>query len=312
MTAILVSVILHTATGGTEHRHDAAFAVGWTVALLELSASPISGSSMNPARTLGSDIVGVNFTGWWVYVFGELIGAAIAVVIIILVRGRRTRPSGRRPKVARCRSEQSRSHPDSVVAAVTTERVKYLPCKSQAGPRSRGEINSLAGRAQRRRVMRHTESIPSGADRSVPHGPGRFCCIASTRGRSVAGHLAMAMGIDLRRRTRSHHGRGSGRVVVHGCVGLPAPVSSAAAAACSEAHPLWVMRSGIGHCQMIRGRYGRLIATARSVGVEATHATGSTSGAAGQYVDGAKRLSSGGSRPRRGPVTCLQAEGAAK
>jgi aquaporin Z len=87
MTAILVSVILHTATGGTEHRHDAAFAVGWTVALLELFASPISGSSMNPARTLGSDMVGVNFTGWWVYVFGELIGAAIAVVIIILVRG---------------------------------------------------------------------------------------------------------------------------------------------------------------------------------------------------------------------------------
>jgi len=108
MTAILVSVILHTATGGTEHRHDAAFAVGWTVALLELFASPISGSSMNPARTLGSDMVGVNFTGWWVYVFGELIGAAIAVVIIILVRGCRTRPRGRRPNVARCRSEQSR------------------------------------------------------------------------------------------------------------------------------------------------------------------------------------------------------------
>ena len=52
-------------------------------------------------------------------------------------------------------------------------------------------------------------------------GPGRFCCIASTPGRSVAGHLAMATGIDLRRRTRSHHGRGSGRVVVHGCVGFP-------------------------------------------------------------------------------------------
>ena len=42
---------------------------------------------MNPARTLGPDIVGANFTGWWIYVFGDLIGAAVAVVIIILVRG---------------------------------------------------------------------------------------------------------------------------------------------------------------------------------------------------------------------------------
>jgi len=31
--------------------------------------------------------VGANFTGWWVYVFGDIIGAAIAVIIIILVRG---------------------------------------------------------------------------------------------------------------------------------------------------------------------------------------------------------------------------------
>jgi aquaporin Z len=87
LTAILVSVILHTATGGRSIGHNAAIAVGSTVALLGLFASPISGSSMNPARTLGPDIVSVNFTGWWVYVFGDIIGAAIAVVIIILVRG---------------------------------------------------------------------------------------------------------------------------------------------------------------------------------------------------------------------------------
>ncbi len=87
LTTILVSVILHTATGGRSFGHNAAIAVGSTVALLGLFASPISGSSMNPARTLGPDIVAWHFTGWWVYVFGDLIGAAIAVVIIILVRG---------------------------------------------------------------------------------------------------------------------------------------------------------------------------------------------------------------------------------
>jgi aquaporin Z len=87
LTAILVSVILHTATGHRSIGHNAAIAVGGTVALLVLFASPISGSSMNPVRTLAPDIAGVNFTGWWAYVFGELIGAIIAVALIALVRG---------------------------------------------------------------------------------------------------------------------------------------------------------------------------------------------------------------------------------
>ena len=87
LTAILVSIILNTATGGRSIGHNAAIAVGSTVALLGLFASPISGASMNPARTLGPDIVGNNYTGWWVYIAGPVIGAAIAVVIIGLVRG---------------------------------------------------------------------------------------------------------------------------------------------------------------------------------------------------------------------------------
>ena len=49
LTTILVSVILHTATGHRSIGHNAAIAVGSTVALLGLFASPISGSSMNPA-----------------------------------------------------------------------------------------------------------------------------------------------------------------------------------------------------------------------------------------------------------------------
>ena len=53
LTAILVSVILNTATGYRSIGHNAALAVGATVALLGLFASPISGASMNPARTLG-------------------------------------------------------------------------------------------------------------------------------------------------------------------------------------------------------------------------------------------------------------------
>ena len=87
LTAILASVILNTATGARSIGHNAAIAVGSTVALLGLFASPISGASMNPARTLGPDIVSTDYTGWWVYVAGPVIGAAIAVMIIGLVRG---------------------------------------------------------------------------------------------------------------------------------------------------------------------------------------------------------------------------------
>jgi aquaporin Z len=87
LTAILVSIILNTATGARSIGHNAALAVGSTVALLGLFASPISGASMNPARTLGPDIVANNYTGWWVYIAGPAIGAAIAVIIIDVVRG---------------------------------------------------------------------------------------------------------------------------------------------------------------------------------------------------------------------------------
>src|SRR5215469_10013855 len=87
LTAILVTVILNTATGYRSIGHNAALAVGATIALLGLFASPISGASMNPARTLGPDIVAWNFTGWWIYVVGPLAGATIAVMMIGVLRG---------------------------------------------------------------------------------------------------------------------------------------------------------------------------------------------------------------------------------
>ena len=87
LTTILVTVILNTAIGYRSIGHNAALAVGATIALLGLFASPISGASMNPARTLGPDIVANDYTGWWVYAFGPLIGATLAVMLIGLVRG---------------------------------------------------------------------------------------------------------------------------------------------------------------------------------------------------------------------------------
>ena len=91
LTMILVTVILNTATGYRSIGHNAALAVGATVALLGLFASPISGASMNPARSLGPDIVAGDFIGWWVYAFGPVIGACIAVMLVGLVRGMPTK-----------------------------------------------------------------------------------------------------------------------------------------------------------------------------------------------------------------------------
>ena len=64
---------------------------------------------MNPARSLGPDIVGNDYTGWWVYIAGPVIGAAIAVVIITTVRGMPDKQERKRPRVAHCRLTVARA-----------------------------------------------------------------------------------------------------------------------------------------------------------------------------------------------------------
>jgi aquaporin Z len=88
LTVGLVSVILGTASGAQNIGILGALGVGGYIALAGLWGSPISGASMNPARTFGPDLVGTTFTGYWVYVAGPIIGAAIAVGIAFVLRGR--------------------------------------------------------------------------------------------------------------------------------------------------------------------------------------------------------------------------------
>ncbi len=87
LTLGLVSVILGTASGAQNVGVLGAIGVGGYIALAGLWGSPISGTSMNPARTFGPDLVGHNFTDYWVYVAGPLAGAVLAVVIAFVLRG---------------------------------------------------------------------------------------------------------------------------------------------------------------------------------------------------------------------------------
>ncbi|MGS0687712.1 MIP/aquaporin family protein [Nakamurella sp. GG22] len=87
LTFGLVSVILGTASGAQNVGIIGAIGVGAYIALAGLWGSPISGTSMNPARTFGPDMVSLDFSAYWVYVAGPLAGAVIAVGMAFVLRG---------------------------------------------------------------------------------------------------------------------------------------------------------------------------------------------------------------------------------
>jgi len=87
LTASLVSVILGTASAAQNVGRVAALAVGGYIALAGLWAAPVSGASMNPARSFGPALVSGDFSGYWLYVVGPLAGALIAVGCAFILRG---------------------------------------------------------------------------------------------------------------------------------------------------------------------------------------------------------------------------------
>ncbi len=88
LTAGLLSVILGTASAAQNVGAIGALGVGGYIALAGLWSAPVSGTSMNPARSFGPALVSGDWHAYWVYVAGPLLGAAIAVGCAIILRGR--------------------------------------------------------------------------------------------------------------------------------------------------------------------------------------------------------------------------------
>lgn len=96
LTLGLVSVILGTASTAQSVGPLAALGVGGYIALAGLWASPVSGASMNPARSLGPDIVRADVHGLWPYLAGPLTGALLAVALAQVLRGPGGDPAARK------------------------------------------------------------------------------------------------------------------------------------------------------------------------------------------------------------------------
>jgi aquaporin NIP len=87
LTALLMFVITAVATDTRAVGAAAAIAIGGTVGLDALFGGPITGASMNPARSFGPALASGTWTDFWIYVVGPIAGAALGVFAYGLVRG---------------------------------------------------------------------------------------------------------------------------------------------------------------------------------------------------------------------------------
>ncbi len=86
MTASLLVVILAVATRPRTATGTAAFAIGGTIALASLVGGPISGASLNPARSLGPALVSGELGSLWIYLTAPLLGGLLGALVYDAIR----------------------------------------------------------------------------------------------------------------------------------------------------------------------------------------------------------------------------------
>jgi aquaporin Z len=94
LTVGLVSTILGTASRAQNVGTLSAVAVGGYIALAGLWSSPLTGASMNPARSFGPDLIRGDFAHYWPYLAGPVLGGVLAVGIAWILRGPGGDPGG--------------------------------------------------------------------------------------------------------------------------------------------------------------------------------------------------------------------------
>jgi len=93
LTAILMFVIVAVATDTRAIGAGAAIAIGGAVGMDALFGGPITGASMNPARSFGPALASGEWHEFWLYVVGPVVGASLGALAYQLVRGEQPRPA---------------------------------------------------------------------------------------------------------------------------------------------------------------------------------------------------------------------------
>jgi MIP family channel proteins len=97
VTAFLMFVIMAVATDTRAMGERAAIAIGGTIGLAAMFAGPVSGASLNPARSLGPALVSGDLHALWIYLLAPLAGAAVGGLAYQLVRGENVEATSARP-----------------------------------------------------------------------------------------------------------------------------------------------------------------------------------------------------------------------
>jgi len=87
LTAFLMFVIMAVATDTRAAGEAAAIAIGGTIGLEAMFGGPVTGASMNPARSFGPALAAGEWSDFWIYVAGPVAGAALGAFAYQLVRG---------------------------------------------------------------------------------------------------------------------------------------------------------------------------------------------------------------------------------